>query len=122
MEFNPSGTTVVRIRRKDGVLVQDCDIYIGRRMYQGGHRLPGSKWANPYKIKEYSMEDCLSLYENHVRNSSLYNQLEELIGARLGCWCDYPGPSKVSSKGEFCHGHVLIRLLNEKIRSTYYRY
>lgn len=40
-------TRVVRIRRKGGVVVQDCDVYIGRRMTQGGWNLKDSMFMNP---------------------------------------------------------------------------
>ena len=32
-------TSVVRIRRHKGKIVQDCDVYIGRNMYMGGWQL-----------------------------------------------------------------------------------
>lgn len=96
---------VVRIRRKGGVIVQDCDIYIGRACTRGGWHLEKSKWHNPFSAKNYSLEDSLSKYENHIRSSpELYSCLEELDGKVLGCWC----------KPKSCHGDILIKLLNEK--------
>lgn len=35
LEKGNEKTTVVRIRRKGGIIVQDCDIYIGRRQTMG---------------------------------------------------------------------------------------
>ena len=43
-------TTVVKIKRSQGVIVQDCDVYIGRACNQGGWNLPESIWKNPYTI------------------------------------------------------------------------
>lgn len=39
-------TTVVRLRRSKGQVVQDCTLYIGRACYRGGWTLPQSKWYN----------------------------------------------------------------------------
>lgn len=96
--------TVVRIRIKGGVIVQDCDIYIGRKQYQGGWKLEDSKWANPYPVKMYGRDLSLKYYENYIRSSPLFGQLWELAGKRLGCWC----------KPEACHGDILVKLFKEK--------
>lgn len=98
-----NNTTVVRIKRQGGVVVQDCDIYIGRQCYMGGWTLPKSKWYNPYSVKQYG-KDAIPLYEQHIRSSNLMNDLGELLGMRLGCWC----------KPAACHGDILIKLLREK--------
>ena len=97
--------TVVHLKRKNGVIVQDCDLYIGRHCSMGGWTLPGSKWANPFSIKQYGTRDeVCRLYEQYIRNNTnLYNSLHELSGLRLGCWC----------KPELCHGDVLVKLFNE---------
>jgi len=63
------------------------NIYIGRNM---SFYVPGtfkSKWANPYTVKKYGLEECLCLYEEMVRNGPLLNDLKELEGKELGCWC-----------------------------------
>lgn len=102
-------TTVVRIRRQGGVVVQDCDVYIGRRMTMGGWNLPESKWANPFTIKEYkTAEEVCKRYEAYMRKRletepRLKEELGLLRGRRLGCWCA-PKP---------CHGNVLVRLIRE---------
>jgi len=99
--------TVVRIRRSGGQVVQWCSIYIGRRCYLGGWALAASKWANPFKlgVDGHSSEEILAKYEQYVRSSDLYNQLEELRGETLGCWCSGKSP---------CHGDILVKLLNER--------
>lgn len=42
-------------------------LYIGRNMsfYIKGAIL--SKWANPYKIKDYDLDKCLELYEKYIQ-------------------------------------------------------
>lgn len=100
-------TTVVRIRRTGGIIVQDCDEYIGRRMTMGGWNLPSSIWANPYKIgKDGDRLEVLTKYYNHIRSrKDLYERLPELRGKVLGCWCG-------QKEGEFyCHGDVLVYML-----------
>ncbi|KAI8847095.1 hypothetical protein BC829DRAFT_397178 [Chytridium lagenaria] len=44
-------THVVCMKRQNGVIVQDCDVYIGRAMYMGGWRLAKSIWFNPFQVK-----------------------------------------------------------------------
>jgi hypothetical protein len=105
-------TTVVCLKRVDGKVKQDCDIYIGRRMYAAGWRLPGSKWANPYKLPKKATkaqrDAVLCKYRMHIRKSpELMNSLEELRDKRLGCWC-HP---------HSCHGDILIELMNDKARA-----
>ena len=83
---------------------KDNHLYIGRNMnfyVKGAHE---SKWKNPFSIKKYGLDECLKLYEDHIRNSNLYNQLDELKDKTLGCWCH---PNK-------CHGDILCKLYNEK--------
>lgn len=97
-------TRVVHLKRKDGVIVQDCDVYIGRACSEGGWNLPASKWANRFTILQYgSAEECARRYENYVLSrSDLIASLPELRGKTLGCWC---APRR-------CHGDVLARLAN----------
>lgn len=98
-------TTVVRIRRKGGEIVQGCDVYIGRKLYMGGWALPQSKWANPFTIKECgSAEVAVQRYREYILNKpELLNCIKsELSGKILGCWCK-PGA---------CHGDVLAEIAN----------
>ena len=99
-------TTVVHLKRQNGVVVQDCDIYIGRGCYMGGWQLQQSKWHNPYTVKEYG-DQAIVMYEQYIRASPLINDIEELYGKRLGCWC--------IDKGAPCHGNVLVKILNERL-------
>ncbi len=98
--------SVVRMKRSKGVIIQDCDVYIGRACNMGGWHLKASPYANPYKLKDYSRDESLRLYEQHIRNTAmLWDGLLELKGKVLGCWCDKDMP---------CHGHVLLKLIKEK--------
>jgi hypothetical protein len=99
-------TTVVHLKRSKGVVVQDCDVYIGRNIYMGGWSLKQSKWANPFSIRQSgSREASVTLYERWVREKpDLLECLPELVGKRLGCWCS----------PELCHGDVLIKLMKER--------
>jgi hypothetical protein len=79
---------VVHFKRKP------FDVYIGRP----------SKWGNPFSIgKDGTREEVIVKYEEWIKTQEeLMNNLEELRGKILGCWCS-PKP---------CHGDVLTRLAN----------
>jgi len=84
-------TTVVNIR--DGV---GYDVLIARP----------SPWGNPFEIgPKCSRRQAIAKYEVYIRRRpDLLYKLPELIDQRLGCHCA-PLP---------CHGHVLIKLMQEK--------
>ena len=100
---------VVRLLRKGGKIVQDCDVYIGRSVKRGGWNLDASIWANPFKRKpDVPIGSTLAAYEKYVRSSTvLMNEIPSLIGKTLGCWCK-PNP---------CHGDVLVKLVNEHLQT-----
>ena len=83
------------------------NLYIGRNMC---FYVPGtieSKWHNPYVVgKKYTIDHALEKYKDHVLNSDLINQLHELDGKTLGCWCK---PGK-------CHGDVLQQLIESQFQ------
>jgi Domain of unknown function (DUF4326) len=79
-------------------------LYIGRDITVYVKGTTKSKWANPYNAKKYGRDECLKMYEKYIRESLLYNQLNELKNKELGCWC----------KPEACHGDILIKLLRER--------
>jgi hypothetical protein len=103
---------VVKLSRKGGVVQQDCDTYIGRRVARGGWDLPQSKWSNPFRVENDSKEAreaAVAKYRSYVLSRpDLMESLHELRGMRLGCWCkttpDVP-----------CHGEVLVELLERQI-------
>ncbi len=109
---------LVRIRRKNGIVVQKCDIYIGRKNTQGGWNLSESKWHNPFTIKEYgSLEIVCMLFFKYIINSDLFHDLPELKSKTLGCWCDQPNNNNTSPF--YCHGCVLILLFKIVASNNY---
>jgi hypothetical protein len=76
-------------------------MYIGRPVLS--QHLPGSKWANPFKLSHGAEPgSTLKNFESYLKNrSDLLSALHELEGKSLMCWCA-PKP---------CHGHVLRRLV-----------
>jgi len=75
---------------------EDYDVYIGRP----------SKWGNPFSIgKDGTRKEVIQKYQNYIiANDELMNDLHELEGKVLGCWC----------KPNACHGDVLVKLLDRK--------
>lgn len=95
---------IVRIRRSKGEIVQDCDIYIGRRISMGGWNLSESKWHNPFKIgRDGNIDEILDKYERYLFDSGLINDIYQLEGKILGCWC----------KPDRCHGDILVKLVRQ---------
>ncbi len=82
-------TRVVNLKRDPYTL------YIGR----------GSKWGNPFILgRDGHRFQVINKYEMWIRsNDELQNDLHELQGEILGCYC----------KPQGCHGDVLIKLLEE---------
>jgi hypothetical protein len=85
--------------------VSKYDVYIGRP----------SKWGNPFThIKDKTTlakhivatrDEAIKAYEQWITNGEgkhLLNDLHELRGKVLGCWCKPFG----------CHGDILERLAN----------
>jgi len=72
------------------------DVYIGRP----------SKWGNPFSIgKDGTRKEVIEKYEKYLlNNEKLMNDLHELEGKVLGCWC----------KPKACHGDVLVKLIERK--------
>ncbi len=75
------------------VKTDQYDVYIGRP----------SKWGNPYSHKDGTLaefkvgsrKEVISKYEEYLlQNKTLMNDLTELKGKTLGCWC----------KPASCHG------------------
>lgn len=112
--------TPVRLRRKGGVVIQDCDIYVGRAQHQGGWHLDSSIWANPYKVaKDGALDEVCTKYYWYVRGRpDLMTQLPELYGKRLGCWCDIVEqhrPLLDRLNRPQCHAEVLMRLAHDQL-------
>jgi hypothetical protein len=87
------------------------NVYVGRRgrifIHTGGEKeifhYTGSKWANPFTLKEYTLEESLRLYEKHLEDNGLVQDLEQLRGKTLGCFCDQTGD---------CHAKILSQRLD----------
>lgn len=100
-------TTVVRLRRQGGEVVQDCDVYIGRALNMGGWRLKESKWHNPFTVKacKTAQVACEKFKAYLLANKELMAALPELKGKVLGCWCK-------NKPSDHCHGDILAELAN----------
>ncbi|NBU97055.1 MAG: DUF4326 domain-containing protein, partial [Spirochaetia bacterium] len=79
------------------------------------------KWANPYTHKDLdntkakyqvsTRKEAIEGYKKHLVESGLINEIEELRGKVLGCWC-CKLPSDGSEKTLVCHGQVIANILN----------
>ena len=81
------------------------NVYIDHK--NATYNLERSKWANPFTIgaSDYTLEDSMKYYETHIRsNAELFNNLNEIEGKQLGCFCL---PSQ-------CHGNVSIKFYLNK--------
>lgn len=78
------------------------DIYIGRP----------SKWGNPFEIgKDGSREEVILKYFNYlIQNNSLLDQILEIDGKVLGCWC----------RPKDCHGDAILNVLNAEKMGCHY--
>jgi len=76
--------------------VESFDVYIGRP----------SKWGNPFSIgKDGNRSEVILKYRKYILgNQKLLNDLHELEGKVLGCWC----------KPKACHGDVIAELVNNR--------
>ena len=86
----------------------DPYIYIGRKVR---FQIPfKSKWHNPFTVEKIkgnevpgSREKAMHQYGEYIMNRpDLLNQLHELKGKTLGCWCK-PLP---------CHGDILAEIVD----------
>jgi hypothetical protein len=74
--------------------VNNFDVYCGRP----------SKWGNPFEIgKDGTRQQVIDKYERWLlQQPELIDQLSELTGKILGCWC---APKR-------CHCEILAKLAN----------
>lgn len=94
--MNMSEPIRIRAKRCKGEIVTPFDVYVGRGCYRGGWNLKDSIWKNPFTVKKYGREQCLAMYEEYVRNSPhLMEQLKELKGKRLACFCELHMPCHI---------------------------
>lgn len=91
------------------------NIYIGRP----------SKWGNPFshksgtlaKFKVNTVKEALEAYEQWITKGEgkhLLNDLHELRGKVLGCWCG--NFTMLDDQKELkCHGQILLRLIADHL-------
>lgn len=119
-EISTQSVKIEHLRKKYGPamdlrrwLTDQRNVYVGRsgRLFIDKEifHYQDSKWKNPYKVGtkpgQYSLNDSLNLYWQHLNSSGLINQIGELEGKVLGCFCD-----TASTTGENaidCHTKVL---------------
>lgn len=96
------------------------DVYIGRANPRYG--LARSKWANPFKLPPNASKgerlDSIRSYEKWITEGEgrrLLEDLGELEGQTLGCWCAEEGGLHAGDDLK-CHGQVLLKLLDERRR------
>ncbi len=91
----------MKVLNKHRDVIPPDAVFIGR----------GSKWGNPFKIGIHGDRDeVIDLYEEWLLgNVELLDQLDELIGKDLWCFC----------KPKRCHGDVLIKLVRILIECKY---
>lgn len=81
------------------------DVYIGRP----------SKWGNPYSHKEGTLaefktatrKEAIEAFRDYILNGKgvhLLEDLDELEGKTLGCWC----------KPQSCHGDILVEIIESR--------
>ena len=82
-------------------------VYVGRAMYRGGWKLPGSPLASPFRPgPDGSREEVLARYRQYLLGQpDLLALLPALRGRRLGCWC-VPEP---------CHAQVIAELADSGV-------
>ncbi len=82
-------------------------VYVGRPAYQGGWRLPGSMFANPFRAQKVGgAAKAVELYREHLRGRPDLVALarERLRGKRLACWCVNGSPCHAAALAEIAEG------------------
>ena len=75
--------------------LKSTGVYVGRP----------TKWGNPFVIGVHgTREEVVALYREYILNSRLKDELHELTGRNLICWC---APLA-------CHADVLLELSNKE--------
>lgn len=87
-----------RIQRKRarGWKMPPNTVYVGRP----------SKWGNPFKPdSSFGLRMCVRMYRTWIEigKNTLRDELSELRGKNLACWCPLDQP---------CHADILLELAN----------
>jgi hypothetical protein len=82
-----------------------------QKLSLAANRLPAvyvarpSKWGNPFRVGDgQTRSQTIAAYRSYVLRSALRQQIGELRGKNLACWC---------KPGEPCHADVLLKLANK---------
>ena len=92
----------IQRKRSKGWRMPENTVYVGR----------GTKWGNPYKVGvDGTADECVDKYAKDIdciqgKLSFLSNDMTDLIGKDLACWCPLDQP---------CHADVLIDGVNQLI-------
>lgn len=97
----------IKVRRTRGWRMPANARYVGRP----------TKWGNPWKIGALTRAEAVEKYEHELKSGALKDrgglplseQLHELRGLDLACWCPL---------GEPCHADVLLRLANHVLEDS----
>lgn len=83
-------------------------------LYVGRGQNPNMKWGNPFHIgKDGSRQQVIEKFRNHLFESSLIDDIAELEGHDLICWCA-PNGGITATDPLICHAQILLQLANEK--------
>ena len=103
VHYNPRKTQVVKLRKIDGKIYQDCDVYIGPKVNNTSWSLEESEWMNPFSFFGDKPSLANRAYREHIEhNDLLLSKLPNLRGKRLGCFCN---------NTRLCHGQVLVDMV-----------
>uniref|UniRef100_A0A6C0CGQ6 DUF4326 domain-containing protein n=1 Tax=viral metagenome TaxID=1070528 RepID=A0A6C0CGQ6_9ZZZZ len=109
-----SKPVVVRLRIKGGVIVQNCDVYIGRKQTQGGWNLKESEWENKHNVKTLGRDVAIAAFKRDLYRwvaddpHTWIPKLVSLEGKTLGCW----RPPCEDESVPTCHGNVIAHLVD----------
>ena len=89
---------------EDWLSKNENSVYVGRDMSYYVKGATENKWEKPFsKPQITNTEESLYIYERHIKETNLINEIDELKGKVLGCWC---------LPCNKCHIDVLIKILN----------
>lgn len=99
-----TGITAARRVKVEGDLfhgrVPAGAVYVGR----AAHGLPRSRYANPYPVRGFGLEQSLQHYRRYLEQHPevVESARRDLAGCDLACWCPLDKP---------CHADILLEIL-----------
>ena len=83
-------------------------VFVGSGETKHVFHYPTHEFSNPFTVKEYGLEECLRLFENHLtemlKDESVRKRFQQLGECEeIGCFCN---------PGSKCHRDVILRKLN----------